>query len=215
MKQVIPEQKIDTFFQNEITIHWNQELNSLKKSLHDKDLQAFLILYEQSVKNPKEAYKPLMHFMKKYPKVPEIINLFTYICLQLKKNRKADHFIRKNYLFNPENLLARINYADSCLRNTKPRKVGEIFLYSDNLAWLYPNRQEFHISEYRGFQVMMGFYKLSQKNIEHAEKHLYLAHFVDKEHCSVLLLNKHLQKEIKKQRRYLNLGSWKRTFSSV
>jgi len=187
------------------TITWEQDITHLKNSLSPKDLESFLTLYERAKKNPKKARKEGEYFLKTHPSHPEVLNLLTYIYLATRKLKKANRLIIENYEHNPHYIFARINYADLCLREQKYKKIPVIFNKKFNLRELYPEKKIFHLSEFRGFMVLMGFYYLAlgQKGI--AEEYHYLAERVDPNNPSTKVLEKKLY--------YIPL--YKRAISSV
>ncbi|MDJ0651709.1 MAG: hypothetical protein QNJ27_01670 [Simkaniaceae bacterium] len=188
----IPEQKTPNFFLPSHTVTWKQDLSQLKKSLSNKDLQDFLTLYALALENPRKAKKGVEAFREKHPNHPEVLNLLTYIYLSSRKVRKADHLIEENYAKNPNDLFAKINFADLCLRRKQAQKIPDIFHNKMHLRELYPKKKIFHISEFRGFMVVMGFYQISLGNREIAKRYHDLAHLVDPNHPGTKILEKKL-----------------------
>lgn len=188
----IPEQITPHFKLPPHTITWEQELSHLKESFSEEDLGTFLKLYSLANENPREAKKKVELFMKSHTDHPEVLNLLTFLYIACRKIRKADRLIEENYSKNPNYLFAKINYADLCLRRKKPQIIPEIFNKKLNLRELYPNKKMFHISEYRGFMTLMGFYHLSIGKREAAEGYHYLASRVDPNHPNTKILEKKL-----------------------
>ncbi|MCP5505900.1 MAG: hypothetical protein H7A38_03335 [Chlamydiales bacterium] len=188
----IPPQKTSEFSLPPHTITWEQDLSHLKKSFSKEDLETFLSLYELASNSPKRAKKEVALFLEKHPHHPEILNLFTYLHLSLRKVKKAERLIEENYTHNPDYLFAKINYADLCLRKGNPQKIPEIFHQKLSLPELYPLKKMFHISEFRGFMTLMGHYHLSIGNRSAAEGYHYLAARVDPHHPSTQNLEKKL-----------------------
>ncbi|MCP5504556.1 MAG: hypothetical protein H7A41_05315 [Chlamydiales bacterium] len=188
----IPEQKTPYFTLPSHTITWKQDLSHLKKSFSEEDLATFLDLYAKASENPRKVKKEVEIFKEKHPDHPEVLNLLTYLYLSCRKVRKADRLIEENYAKNPDYLFAKINFADLCLRQKKPQIIPDIFNKKFNLRELYPDKKMFHISEFRGFMVLMGFYHLSMGNKEAAEGYHYLAERVDPNHPGTKILEKKL-----------------------
>ncbi|TXI88781.1 MAG: hypothetical protein E6Q36_04690 [Chryseobacterium sp.] len=186
----IPAQKTPDFSLPPHTVTWKQDLSHLKQSFSDEDLSLYLRLYEKASTHPKQAKKELEAFLVKHPHHPELLNLLTYLYLSLRKLRKGNRLIEENYRHNPDYLFSKINYADLCLRKKCPQKIPEIFNYKLNLPELYPNKKMFHISEFRGFMILMGFYHLAIGRRSAAEGYHYLAARVDPEHPSTKILDK-------------------------
>ncbi|MCK4935031.1 MAG: hypothetical protein KAR79_05540 [Simkaniaceae bacterium] len=188
----IPFQKTPHFELSPHVVTWKKDQNRLKKQFLPSDFEAFLVLYELSQKKPKKAKKDLELLKKRCDAVPELLNLLGFVYARCKKIKLADKLIIENFQKNPDNLLARINYADYCLRKKKLQKIPELFSETFDLTKLYPERKYFHISEFRGFMVMMGLYHLQIKKRETAICFHYLARAVDPHNPSTTCLGKKL-----------------------
>ncbi|MEM8727259.1 MAG: hypothetical protein AAGE99_00885 [Chlamydiota bacterium] len=188
----IPEQKTPYFTLPSHTVSWEQDRSHLENSLSPTELETFLKLYALSMKNPRLARKDVETFRERHPAQPEVLNLLTHLYLSCRKIGKANRLIEENYSRNPDDLFAKINFADLCLRRKKPQKIPAIFDGKSNLRQLYPDRKTFHISEFRGFTVLMGFYQLSLGNRGAAEGYHYLAERLDPDHPGTKLLEKKL-----------------------
>lgn len=149
-------------------------------------------LFAQANETPKAVKERLEGFYKTHPDLPEVANLLTYVYIQLKDLKKAEALILESYEKHPTHLIARINYADQCLRNKKKELVPAIFGNTFDLFKLYPEKKLFHISEYRGFLVLMGFYHLAIKERAKAEEYYLQACRADLTHPSVIALEKKL-----------------------
>ncbi|WP_420420614.1 tetratricopeptide repeat protein [Simkania sp.] len=191
----IPEQKTPHFTMKKISVTVNRDLKLLKETLSKSDIERFLTLHQLAQDSPKKALKEVESLLAAYPHHPEILNLLTYLWIAKRKMRRAHKLIEENYTQNPDYLLGKINYADYCIRKGKLDEVPKIFGQKFDLRHIDPSRTMFHLSEYRGFMVMMGFYHLAQKKREAAEEFFYLAHTVDSSHPSAQLLKKKLYKK--------------------
>ena len=140
----------------------------------------------------KKARKEVEIFQNDYPDTPEVLNLLTYLNVCRKRIRQAERLVDENFQKNPDYLFARINYADLCLRRKKLQKIPKLFNFKFNLRDFCPNKKMFHISEFRGFMVMMGHYHLLIQKREAAECYHYLAHRVDPSHPNTKTLQKKL-----------------------
>lgn len=189
---VIPEQRSGSFYLRLQHVSFYRDLTCLKNIFSKEDFAHFLDLHEKSHATPKKVLPQLKLLQAKYPNLPELYNLLSYVYLRLKKIKLADQYIVKAYENCPGHLLSQINYADYCLRINAHKKIPEIFKNSYDLKELYPSRSSFHITEFRGFMVMMGLYHLKIKDKEKASCYHYLAKKVDSTHPSVLFLQKKL-----------------------
>lgn len=174
------------------TITWDQDLSHLKKSFSEDDLGTYLLLYSLAEENPRKAIKGVEKFSESHPDHPEVLNLLTYLYLIRRKIWKTGRLIEENYAKNPDYLFAKINYADLCLRRKNFQKIPEIFNNNLNLQDLYPNKKLFHVSEFRGFMVLMGFYHHAIGKRATAECYHYLAVRVDPKHPGTKTLAKKL-----------------------
>lgn len=174
----------------QIVFEKQKEVDILSK----KDQKIFEDLYLKIQENPSQSIDTLIEFQAKYPQLPEAANLLTFAYLRLKKRKKAEALIAKTYEEHPEYLIARINYADQLLRFGKVEKVPKVFNQCFDLHRLYPEKESFHYSEFRGFMTLMGFYHLEIGNKERAEEYYQFAFQVDPLHPSVVALEKKLLK---------------------
>jgi tetratricopeptide (TPR) repeat protein len=71
---------------------------------------------------------------------------------------QAEVVTKENYRQNPDDLFARVNYAEFCLAKGDYEKVAEIFEHKFDPKQLYPKRKEFHISEVINFMGIIGVY---------------------------------------------------------
>lgn len=188
----IPEQKTPYFSLPSHTITWKQDLSHLENSFSKEDLETFLNLYAVAMENPRKAKKDVETFREKHPTHPEVLNLLTYLYISYRKVRKANRLIEENYAKNPDYLFAKINFADLCLRRKKPQKIPNIFNKKLSLRELYPSKKIFHVSEFRGFMILMGLYQISLGNKKAAEGYHYLAERVDPNHPGTKILEKKL-----------------------
>lgn len=192
---VIPEQRCGFFYLHSQLVSFYRDLTSLKSILSKEDLSHFLKLHEQAQNAPKKALPSLKLLHDKYPQLPEIYNLLSYVYVRLHKLKLADKFTLEAYKNCPDHLLTKINYADYCLRKKRLKEVSEVFKNCYDLKELYPSRSTFHVTEFRGFMVVMGLYHLKLNERNKALCYHYLAQSVDPKHSSVLFLQKKLCKK--------------------
>ncbi|MCB1085143.1 MAG: hypothetical protein KDK60_03480, partial [Chlamydiia bacterium] len=113
-------------------------MTSLKQSFSKEDLEEFLALYSLVESQPKRALKRALLFRQKHPDHPAVLNLLSYLYLVRKNILKGNHLIRENYAKNPDNIFAKINYADLCIRKKRYDEVPKVFNQKFNLPSLYP-----------------------------------------------------------------------------
>lgn len=188
----IPEQKSGRFQMRAIHVTFKRDTQKLKQKLKKEDFDLFLKLYEETQSCPKNTIVPLEEMLGKYSDVAELYNLLSYAYICRRRIKKAENITQRAYEIIPDDLFVKINYADQCLRKSKTELVPKIFDYKEDLKLLYPERRAFHISEFRGFMNVMGFYYLSLGDREKAECFYYLSYKTDPNHPSTRLLGKRL-----------------------
>lgn len=184
----IPEQNCGNFHLRPQYVSFRDQSKLL--TLPPEDVQQLMsINYE----HPSKKHISYLETLKlHYPSSPEIKNLLNFLYVKLKKLKKAEALILEAYQAHPDDIITKINYADSCLRKHEIKKIPIIFNNAFDLKLLYPSREVFHISEFRGFMTLMGFYHLAIKEREQAECYHYLARRVDPHHPAVRLLTRSL-----------------------
>ena len=188
----IPAQKTPFFSFPAHTITWESFPSTVQKTLSPKDAETFFALHALASTRQKKGLKLVEKLVKSYPTQPEVLNLATSICLSHYRTKQADDYIERNYRFNAENFFAKINCADLRLRQNQVSAVPPIFCDKKSPQELYPERKVFHVSEFRGFLVVMGLYYLATDHKECAFCCHYLAHKVDPHHPSTRYLQKKL-----------------------
>lgn len=188
---LIPEQKCGFFHLNRHYISFTSPSNNL--SFLTKEEQDTLRAISSNTLKPSPVH---LHILEKlildHPGNFELKNLLTFCYLKRKKVKKADKLIISSYKTHPENIIARINYGDYCLRTGQPQEIPKIFENTYDLTLLYPERKTFHVAEFRGFMVVMGFYHLALRDQEKAICYHYLAARVDSHHPGVTLLGRRI-----------------------
>lgn len=107
---------------------------------------------------PKKAIPKLLILKDKHPDTPILYNYLAKAYSQIGNFSATDEMRIENYAKNPNYLFAKINYAHMCLDAGNYGKIPEIFDNKFDLKLLYPDRDEFHISEFEGFTGMMCIY---------------------------------------------------------
>ena len=171
-----------------------QDASAQKKALCKEDAAQLSALYEQIQEDPKTHSEKLQQLSLRCGSVPEIDNLLAFALLKTGKRKEAELLIEKTWEKHPDYLIGQINYADQALRLGKKERVPAIFKECFDLSRLYPERETFHFSEFRGFMVVMGFYHLATLQKEKAEEYYQLAFQVDPLHPSVSALEKALSR---------------------
>ena len=162
--------------------------------LGSKQKKRFEDLCNKVQNDPQKHLGELESFCREHAEISEAANLLAFAYLRLKKKPEAEKLIEKTYHDHPEYLIGKINYADQALRLGKKELIPHIFGNCFDLNALYPDREHFHFSEFRGFMTLMGFYHLEIGEKEKAEEYYQLAFQVDPLHPSVAALERKISK---------------------
>lgn len=176
-----------------IRVYYHSSNQALSEYLSPKEIRKYQDLLEESQINPKKAYQEALTWEKTHT-FPQLDNLLTQLHLLHRNIKKSEDLIRHSYEKYPHYFFAKINYADQCLRSNKLHEIPSIFP-SFNLQELFPNKKEFHVSEFRGFMVFAAHYHLKIRNKEQAERFYKMAYEADPAHLSVMFLEKKLFKK--------------------
>jgi tetratricopeptide (TPR) repeat protein len=172
-------------------ILFSSQPSQILSILSKQDQTTYFSLLESNQTFAKQSLEKAENLKKKYPSVPEIDNLLTYLLTQNKKVDDAEKLIEESYKKYPYYFFAKINYADQLLRKKQHHKIEEIFPSFD-LHDLYPTKHEVHYSEYRSFNVLLSHYFLVCKDKEKAIQFYKKAYFVDPAHPTIMELEKKL-----------------------
>ncbi len=129
-------------------------------------------LFYQLQEAPQLAVERLTELIYKYPDVPKLYNFISVAYSQLGDREKAKLYIMRNYEYNPENLFARLNYAEICIVEKNYEKIPEILNGQFDIKAMYPKRTVFHVSEVVGFMGVVGLYFAETGMISQAEQYL-------------------------------------------
>lgn len=119
--------------------------------------------------NPRKMLEDLKQYVKRYPDIPQLYNSIN-ICYQLMgRQAEANQVAVETLELFPKYLFALINLAEYHLSRGEPEKVPEIFSGCYNLMSLYPEREEFHVSEMLSFLSVMTRYFIAIGDIPRAK----------------------------------------------
>lgn len=179
----------------EYKVTYERLTDQFTNSFTPGELKEYLSLYERAQKDPKKTKEQVEEWLERFNHLPEIYNLLGYIYVRLKKIKKAEKLIEENYKHNPDNLFAKVNYADQCLRKGKLDEIPHIFQNKENLQELFPNRSIFHYSELIGFYTLLGFYYLKLGDREKAKDYCTFVKMIDPEDAAIRHLTKKLSQK--------------------
>lgn len=136
-------------------------------------------LYQLVGQKPREAIARLNQLKAEYPEHPRIYNYLAKAYSLVGDTEKMLEIIEENYSRNPGYLFARLNYADMCLLKGDSEKIPAIFDNKFDLKLLYPERDEFHVTEAVSFFGLLGRYFWEINDIEESKRMLALLEDID------------------------------------
>ena len=108
--------------------------------------------------NPKQAIKELLVLKENYPDVPVLYNYLSSAYASIGNHLASREIALESYQKKTDDLFAKLNYAQICLMDGEPDKIPEIFDGNFDLSMLYPNRRQYHVTEFAGFTGVMCAY---------------------------------------------------------
>lgn len=115
-------------------------------------------LFYKSQERPEEAIERLETLIKEFPFIPLFYNYLSVAYSRIGNHEKAAKVSEINYKKNPTYLFAKLNYAEICIQKGELEKIPVIFNNKFEIKALYPERNEFHITEVVGFWGVIGIY---------------------------------------------------------
>jgi len=115
-------------------------------------------IYNSMREDPEGCASRLGPLMEKYPDYPVLYNYLSVSYTLMGETEKARDNILKAYRKFPDYLFAKIGYVELCLRENKLDEIPRILDNKYDLKLHYPERTEFHITEFTAFAGTVGFY---------------------------------------------------------
>ena len=113
------------------------------------------LYYLASSGSARKAIPKLKTLMKKFPNNPIYYNYLIKAYENSGDQKAAEQVCEYSYQRFPDYLFARCNYAQYLLKKEKTEKIPEVFDNKFELQSIYPERDEFHISEVLAFFSIM------------------------------------------------------------
>ena len=173
------------------TVFYEDSFENLLLYFSKEEAKNFVHLLHEAQLHPKKIYADVLAKKELYPNNPMLDNLLTFLYFQNKEMKKAEELIVDGYHQYPEYFFAKINYADQCLRLKKWDQIPLIFPSFD-LTTLFPDKTKFHVSEFRGFMIVVCRYFLCIKQKDQAKLFYQKALLADPSHPSLISLEKEL-----------------------
>jgi tetratricopeptide (TPR) repeat protein len=149
-------------------------VTELETNLSPEVIEIIRTVYQDAITGKNGIIQKLKKLTGKYPDVKELRN---YLVQAYFKTGNVEQAIRVNdQLLKdfPDYLFARLFKAGILLHDGKPELCREMLGTNVELNDLYPERTEFHVSEFMTYQKTAINYFVSTGNIEEAERRLSL-----------------------------------------
>jgi len=104
--------------------------------------------------------------IKEYPHLPKLYNFLEGLYIINSQKEKACVLTKEMYEKFPEYLFAKIAYAKLCMAEGRVDEFEKIFRGKYNLKLLYPDRDEFHISEFLAFTDVLCLHACHKGNLD-------------------------------------------------
>jgi len=115
-------------------------------------------IYAYLKTDPSRAIKNLLKIKKQYGDIPIVNNYLFISYMSAGYLENAEKIAKRNYKLFPRYLFAKINYANICLIKEDMREVQKILEWQPDLTALYPERKQFHITEFLSFMGIWALY---------------------------------------------------------
>jgi len=129
-------------------------------------------MYEKVERKNKHAISELNNYIGQYPWIPQFKNLLIVLYYNLgyhEKSHELNHQLIEEF---PDYLFGRINLVYEYLNQKEYDKIPDILGDNLEIKLLYPERNEFHISEVATFYQIVIRYFTEINDIENAEGRL-------------------------------------------
>lgn len=126
-------------------------------------------LYELIQKKPRKAIPEMEALVAKYPDSPRLLNYLINAYGRAGDDKKAGELSAESFRRFPDYLFSRINYVTLLLKDRKTDEAGKILEGKFDIQLLYPERQQFHISEFLSYSMVVGWYLAQKGELEAAQ----------------------------------------------
>jgi tetratricopeptide (TPR) repeat protein len=127
-------------------------------------------LFDDCHNNPDAAIPELERLLERFPNAPILLNWLSAALGRAGDVAGCERVALQNFRANPEYLFARINYAQIRMEEGDLKAVDEILDKKFDLKLLYPERDIFHLSEFRAFSYLMITYWIRKGEFKPARR---------------------------------------------
>lgn len=132
----------------------NTQIHQLPQKIQNQIADLFITSQE----NPSLAIPVLQNLINRYSHIPQLYNFITTAYSLLDDYEMAESYALESCQIHPDYLFAKINCAEICLQKDEYYKIPIFFNHKMYLQLLYPERDEFHLTEAVGFNGVCGIY---------------------------------------------------------
>jgi len=143
--------------------------------------------------SPTQAIPILKDLIEKYPGAVKFRNFLSNAYQLIGDDKNSRRVAFELYREEPDYLFAKLNYAKFCLQDKDLEAIPEIFNGKYDLKGIYPDRNEFHISEAIGFFSVMARYFIQTGDIERAQVYGDMLEHIDPDHPATIAVRKALK----------------------
>jgi tetratricopeptide (TPR) repeat protein len=105
-------------------------------------------LYRKVGEEPAAAIPQLESLLARFPDSRVLMNWLAKAYAGNHQIEKSDAIVRRNYQLHPRYLFARLNYAQTLLRDGKTAEAAQVMDHKWDLKALHPDLDLFHITEF-------------------------------------------------------------------
>jgi hypothetical protein len=140
----------------------------------------------------KNAIPILEDLVDKYPEIVQFRNYLAMAYSGVRDHENSRKVIIQLHQDEPDYLFGKLNYAELCLSDGDIGKVPEIFGGHYDLHALYPDRDEFHISEVMSFFAIMCRYFIAKGESDKAGSYFKIMQDIDPDHRITKVVEKEM-----------------------
>ena len=149
----------------------------LSEVLSDADREALYVL--ASTGDARDAVERIEALLEQIPDAPMLLNWLTLAYTRLGDESNAQRVIRRNFEKNPDYLFARLNLIESALQSGDLSTAELLFGNRFDLQLHYPDRDRFHLTEFRAFNAIAAEYFIRIRDLDAAHDHVELMEAID------------------------------------
>ncbi len=128
-----------------------------------------------TLEKPDQAIPLLEGLVEKHPEIVQFRNYLASAYGAIGDEKNSKKVVFDLYRDEPDYLFGKINYADYCLQGGDLEGFHKVFDGEYDLHGLYPDREEFHISEAMSFYSLICQYFILKGDEDEANKYFKMA----------------------------------------